>query len=69
LHGEYFKKFLDHYEKRANDDVKTTKKTSSENLLLGINLPNKENYIYNIPNLEYADAKQPKNKNEEEFLR
>jgi hypothetical protein len=69
LHGEYFKKFLDHYEKRANDNVKTTKKTSSENLLLGVNLPNKENYINNIPNLEYEDAKQPKNKNEEEFLR
>lgn len=69
MHGEYFKKFLDHYEKRANDNVKTTKKTSSENLLLGVNLPNKENYINNIPNLEYEDAKQPKNKNEEEFLR
>lgn len=69
LHGEYFKKFLDHYEKRANENLKTTKKTSTDNLLQGFNFNDKENHIKNTTNLENEKEKQIRKNNEDEFLR
>lgn len=60
INGEFFKQFLDHYEKRANDNI-----TTSTN---GKNINNEINSIQN--NKEYQNLNEKeRNKNYEDLLR